>query len=80
MGSSLLTMPWAFEKAGFAQTLVLMMACGLISCYTAVIVVRIAAKLVGKHELTQVSGDIGFYQYLYDIIGFFQKLVHIVYN
>ena len=70
MGSSLLTMPWAFEKAGFAQTLVLMMACGLISCYTAVIVVRIAAKLVGKHELTQVSGDT-----IIDTICFFQKLL-----
>ena len=42
-------MPWAFEKAGFAQTIVLMMGCGLISCYTAIIIIRIAMKL-GKED------------------------------
>ena len=72
MGSSLLTMPWAFEKAGFAQTIVLMMACGLISCYTAVIIIRIAMKL-GKEDgelpefqivCRQYLGPIGEYAYM----------------
>ena len=34
MGSSLLTMPWAFEKAGFTQTIVIMIVCGIICYYT----------------------------------------------
>ena len=74
MGSSLLTMPWAFEKAGFTQTLVLMMVCGLISCYTAVIVVRIATKLVGKHELTQGLGDKILDSYETYLNKFFKKI------
>ena len=36
MGSSLLTMPWAFEKAGFTQTVVIMIVCGIICYYTGI--------------------------------------------
>jgi len=45
MGSSLLTMPWAFEKAGFTQTIVIMIVCGIICYYTACLCIELAAKV-----------------------------------
>jgi len=42
MGSGLLTMPWAFEKAGFAQTMVIMVLCGLMCYYTAYLCIKLA--------------------------------------
>jgi sodium-coupled neutral amino acid transporter 9 len=42
MGSSLLTMPWAFEKAGFAQTLIIMIVCGIMCYYTAFLCIKLA--------------------------------------
>ena len=45
MGSSLLTMPWAFEKAGFTQTIVIMIVCGIICYYTASLCIELSAKV-----------------------------------
>ena len=42
MGSSLLTMPWAFEKAGFTQTIVIMVLCGIMSYYTGYLCIKLA--------------------------------------
>ena len=42
MGSSLLTMPWAFEKAGFTQTIIIMILCGIMAYYTGYLCVKLA--------------------------------------
>lgn len=42
MGSSLLTMPWAFEKAGLMQTVIIMILCGIMSYYTGYLCIKLA--------------------------------------
>lgn len=42
MGSSLLTMPWAFEKAGLMQTIIIMVLCGIMSYYTGYLCIKLA--------------------------------------
>jgi len=42
MGSSLLTMPWAFEKAGLTQTVIIMVLCGIMSYYTGYLCIKLA--------------------------------------
>lgn len=53
MGSSLLSMPWAFEKAGFAQTIFIMIFSGVTCYYTAFLCIKAAEKAMGKSEKTK---------------------------
>jgi sodium-coupled neutral amino acid transporter 9 len=53
MGSSLLSMPWAFEKAGFAQTIFIMIFSGVTCYYTAYLCIKAAEKALGKSEKTK---------------------------
>jgi len=56
MGSSLLSMPWAFEKAGFTQTVFIMVLCGIMCYYTAYLCIKAAEKARGKSEKTAGPG------------------------
>uniref|UniRef100_H2YWF1 Neutral amino acid transporter 9 n=1 Tax=Ciona savignyi TaxID=51511 RepID=H2YWF1_CIOSA len=47
MGSSLLSVPWAFQQAGLAQSLIVHFLMATIAVYTAYIILKCADKLSG---------------------------------
>ena len=49
-------MPWAFEKAGFTQTVFIMVLCGIMCYYTAYLCIKAAEKARGKSEKTSGPG------------------------
>ena len=49
-------MPWAFEKAGFTQTVFIMVLCGIMCYYTAYLCIKAAEKARGKSEKTAGPG------------------------